>query len=154
MSYRHAEDGPGGDATVEARGRSLEELLSSAWRAALEVMVADADRLPAEETVEITLEATDAETLLHDLLEQLLFYKDARGLLLSLASVRVRKEGDEQGAAGSPGYHLRATARGTNIERLYAEGVELGTDVKAVTYHQFRLEQSRAGWFARVVLDT
>ena len=143
MPYRQTDDGPSSDATIEAWGTDLAELLTSAWRAALEVMIDDADELPATTEIEVNISAADPEALLFDLIDELIFNKDARGLLLLLDRPHIREEKD--------GYHLRAVARGEHIDRLDAE---LGTDVKAVTFHQFTLQRSAEGWFARVVLDT
>jgi SHS2 domain-containing protein len=143
MPYRHAEDGPQSDATIEAWADELPDMLADAWRAALEVMIDDPDTLPQSEHVDIVLDAEDEEILLYKLLGELLFYKDAERLLLTLGVPEVSQDVD--------GFHLRATARGA---RIGAETVELGTDVKAVTFHQFRVAQSRSGWFCRVVLDT
>ena len=143
MPYRQTDDGPSSDATIEAWGTDLAELLTSAWRAALEVMIDDADKLPAATEIEVNISAADPEALLFDLLDELIFNKDARGLLLLLQRPQIQAEKD--------GYHLRAIARGEQIDRLH---VGLGIDVKAVTFHQFTVQQSSEGWFARVVLDT
>jgi SHS2 domain-containing protein len=143
MPYRHAEDGPQSDATIEAWAGDLPGMLAGAWRAALEIMIDDADTLPETERIDIALDAEDEEILLYKLLGELLYYKDAEGLLLKLDTPKVSRDDD--------GLHLRATARGA---RIGADTVGLGTDVKAVTFHQFRAEKSRSGWTCRVVLDT
>lgn len=86
MPYRQTDEGPSGDATIEARGRDLAELLTSAWRATLEVMIDSADVLPASTEIEVNISAADPEALLFELLDELIFNKDARGLLLLLAA--------------------------------------------------------------------
>ena len=143
MPYRHADDGPSSDATIEAWGETLAELCEAAWRAALEVMLADVAQLEHETSVEIELSAPDAEQLLFQLLEELLFYKDAENLLVSLERPEIRTDED--------GYRLQGRAFGARID---SERHLLGTDVKAVTFHQFRVEERDEGWFTRVVLDT
>ena len=125
MPYRHADDGPGSDATVEAWGDTLGELCAAAWQAALEIMLPDATVPVHENSVEIVVDAPDAEQLLFDLLGELIFYKDAENLLLSLEPPEVHHE--------ESGYHLRGRAIGAHID---AERQMLGTDVKAVTLHQ------------------
>lgn len=143
MPYRHAEDGPSSDATIEAWGADLAELMQSAWQGALDVMLDSTTDIPSAEEVEVSVSAADPERLLFDLLDELLFNKDARGLLLRLGRPEIVTERN--------GYRLRAPARGAHIDDL-RQG--LGTDIKAVTYHQFTVRQSPSGWFARVVLDT
>lgn len=143
MPYRHADDGPGSDATIEAWGENLAELCAAAWRAALEVMLSDAAQLEHETSVEIDLSAPDAEQLLFTLLDELIFYKDAENLLLSLDTPEVD--------TNESGHHVHGRAFGARID---SKRQLLGTDVKAVTLYQFRVEQTGGRWFARVVLDT
>jgi len=90
----------------------------------------------------IRLEAAEPDLLLHDLLEELVYLKDAESLLLLLDSCRVEQEGGR--------WLLEAVAIG---ERIDPERHRLGVDVKAVTWHRFEVSQHDGGWQATVVLD-
>ncbi len=93
---------------------------------------------------DIDLSAPDAEQLLFTLLGELIFYKDAENLLLSLDTPEIHND--------ESGYHLKGRASGSRID---PKPQQLGSDVKAVTLYQFRVEQTGGGrWFTRVVFDT
>ena len=47
-------------------------------------------------------------------------------------------------------FELQAECRG---DRINPEKQKLGNDIKAVTYHDFKVEQQKGGWKARVILD-
>jgi SHS2 domain-containing protein len=82
------------------------------------------------------------DMLLFDLLQELIYYKDAEQLLLRVATIGIDKQ-DRL-------YRLRATARG---ERLDADRHEQRVDVKAVTLHRFKVETTDEGWRSLVILD-
>ncbi|MFP3959365.1 MAG: archease [Spirochaetaceae bacterium] len=156
MGYRYPDDGPGGDATIEAWGADLAELIASAWRGALEVMIEDAGELRPIREVPLTIRAENPEELLFAFLDELLFRKDAEGLLLTLDRPEIRAPSSETDR-GQPGreegtaYEARATARGEPIDPARHR---LGTDIKAVSFHQFAVKRTAEGWRARIVLDT
>ena len=86
-----------------------------------------------------SVSAGDAEELLVAWLGELLSHHDAEGMLFSTFSVRF------------DGPHtLSATASGESYDPTRHE---IKTELKAVTYHQVSLHQSREGWCARVVID-
>jgi SHS2 domain-containing protein len=80
--------------------------------------------------------------LLFDFLQDLIFFKDAQRLLLRMREVQI--------AERNKSYSVKATAEG---ERLDAERHHQRADVKAVTLHDFSVEQIDSGWTARVLLD-
>ena len=84
----------------------------------------------------------ELDMLLFDLLQELIFLKDAERLLLRIREVQIDKRDDI--------YFLKATAEG---EPLDAERHQQRADVKAVTLHDFFVEQTEGGWKARVLLD-
>jgi SHS2 domain-containing protein len=90
----------------------------------------------------IRLEEQSADLLLFRLLEELIFLKDAEGLLLRVPAVRIHQK---DGAL-----ILEAEARGEPLDPLRHH---LQADVKAVTLHRLRVEQTALGWEASVVLD-
>jgi SHS2 domain-containing protein len=80
--------------------------------------------------------------LLFDLLQEVIFLKDAERLLLRIPHVQV--------AAKDEIYFVKATAEGEPVD---AERHHQRTDVKAVTLHDFSVERTESGWKARVLLD-
>lgn len=143
MPYQYVDDATTADVAFEAYGASLEELLIAAWEATLSLMVEEPTRLQSYELRRITVENEDPEMLLFELLGELLYYKDAEGILLKLAETELEIHGKH--------YRFQAGARGERIDR---ERHALGVDIKAVTLHQFRVERIENGWEARVVLET
>lgn len=142
MPYRYVDDATTADVAFEAYGDSLEGLLSEAWSATLGLMVEDPGRLKKQERRRVSVESENPELLLFELLGELLYYKDAEGLLLALEDCELERPGDR--------YRFNATAQG---ERIDPGRQRLGVDIKAVTLHQFYLRQIEEGWEARVVLD-
>jgi SHS2 domain-containing protein len=142
MSWRIAEDLTVSDAGFEAEGSSLPELLRSAVDATLAVMVGDPARLRHRRAITMRFEAGDPAGLLFDLLQEVIFRKDAEGLFLRLVDVLVTER------AGR--YILEATLAGEPFDRSRHE---TGTDVKAVTFHRFEVVEREGRWRATVVLD-
>jgi SHS2 domain-containing protein len=130
------------DAAFRAEEADLEELFRTAWRATLELMLPDPATLRARERRRIELANPALDLLLFDFLGELIYYKDAAGLLLGLERLAVRE--------GPGGYRLEAEAAG---EAADPARHALGVDVKAVTLHRLAVERTPRGWQATVVLD-
>ena len=142
MPYRFLEDIAIADVAFEASGKSREEIFIAAADALMNVMVADLTTIRMVERVEFRLENEALDMLLFNFLGELIFYKDARLLLLRVASVRFRRAGAL--------FVLNAEAYG---ELLDPARHPLIVDVKAVTLHRFKVEKNEEGWRAEVVLD-
>lgn len=140
--YRFREDVAPADAAFEARGATLEELFVAAADATTNTMAANLEAVEDRQRRRIRLEERDADLLLLRLLEELIFFKDAEGLLLRVPAVSIRRRD------GS--FVLEAEARGEPLDPLRHH---LQADVKAVTLHRLRVEQTAGGWEATVVLD-
>jgi SHS2 domain-containing protein len=130
------------DAAFEARGRTLGELFTAAADATLNVMVENIEDISSVECRLIDLEAEDVEMLLFELLQELIYYKDAEQLLLRLSELHVEVEGSV----------CRLTGQACG-ERIDPDRHDLVVDVKAVTLHRYRVEQTAQGWEAFVILD-
>jgi len=142
VPYRYLDELSFADIGFQARGGSLEDCFASAWEATLEVMVRSCARLEEKVGREIALEAPALDLLLFELLQKLIYFKDAERLFLNLKSLRI------DGRKG--GYKLEGWAVGTRIDPARQE---LGLDVKAVTLHRFALKPTAKGWQATVILD-
>ena len=142
MPYVFLEDVAIADVAFEAWGDSLEAMFASAAEATVNVMVEDLDSIGKQVHRSVQVESEARDLLLFDFLQEFIFYKDAQQLLLRPAEVRIE----------SAGGGFRADARLVG-EKLDPERHSLVVDVKAVTLHRFKVEETARGWEAFVILD-
>jgi SHS2 domain-containing protein len=142
MPYKYLEEIGTADIAFEATGRDLPELFSEAADATTNVMIDNIEAIKPRQTRQIELSNDKLDMLLFDLLQELIFLKDAERLLLRMREVQIT-ERDEI-------YFVKASAEG---EPLDAERHHQRADVKAVTLHDFCVERTDGGWKARVLLD-
>lgn len=140
--YRFREDVAIADAAFDAWGATMEDLFVAAADATTNTMAENLEAIEDRQRRLIRLEEQSADLLLFRLLEELIFLKDAEGLLLRVAAVRIHRR---DGA-----FILEAEACGEPLDSLRHR---LQADVKAVTLHRLRVEQTARGWEASVVLD-
>lgn len=142
MWYRYLDNIAIADAAFVAGGRSLEEVFLAAADATVNVMVVDLDTIAREEEVSFLVSAETVEMLLYAFLSELLFLKDTRSLLPRMERVSLVLSGPL----------LTAEAQGYG-EQVKPDKHPLAVDVKAVTFHRFKVEERERGWEAQVVLD-
>ena len=142
MSYHYLEEIGTADIAFEATGRDLPELFRDAADATMNVMIDNINAIQPAETRQIELSNDKLDMLLFDFLQELIFLKDAERLLLRMREVQIGQRDED--------YFAKATAAG---ELLDAERHHQRADVKAVTLHDFSVEQTDDGWKARVLLD-
>lgn len=142
MPYEFLDDIATADVAFEAWGETLEEMFIAAAEATMNVMVADLDTIVLQDSKTIEVDSDALDMLLFALLQDLIFYKDAELLLLRISRVDIR---EEKG-------HLFLTAEASG-EMLDPGKHDLIVDVKAVTLHRFKVEQTSRGWEAMVILD-
>ena len=142
MPYKFLEDIGIADIAFEATGRDLSELFTAAANATMNVMNDNLDGIEPCETRQIELSSDKIDMLLFDFLQELIYFKDARRLLLRARETQIDHKGEE--------YFLKATVTG---EQLDATRHQQRADVKAVTLHGFSLEKHDGGWKAKVLLD-
>jgi SHS2 domain-containing protein len=142
MPYRYLPDIAIADVAFEAWADSLEGLFRAAAEATMHVMVGDLETIAQRETRVLLAEETEIDMLLFQLLQELIFFKDAQKLLLRIKDIEIRRlDGN---------YLLKAVAYG---EELDPARHDLVVDVKAVTLHRFRVEHTPQRWEATVILD-
>lgn len=144
MAFRFLEDIALADIAFEAEAPTLEELFVEAAKALSESMV-DTRSIQAALTSEITLSSPSLDRLLFDWLAELIYLKDTESMFFKSFEVAIEEKGYPHSH-----YELRATARGESIN---PEKHILRNDVKAVTMHQFTLEEKPGKFTARIVLD-
>jgi SHS2 domain-containing protein len=142
MPYEFLEDLATADIAFKAWGKDLEETFISAADATMNVMVEELNAIQPMERREFRLENDELDLLLFNLLQELIYYKDAQKLILRINQARVQ--------ADTKPYVLEAVACG---EVLDPDRHHPRVDVKAVTLHHFRLEKTNRRWEASVILD-
>jgi SHS2 domain-containing protein len=142
MPYQYLEDIATADAAFEAWGGTPEDMFAAAADATMNVMVEDLDSIAGKERRTIQVEAEAIDLLLFQLLQELIFYKDAERLLLRVSRTHIQRE------AGR--FTCSAETYG---EEINPDKHALIVDVKAVTLHRFRVEQTPRGWETTVILD-
>ena len=142
MPYAFIEDMATADIAFHAWGQNLEETFISAVDATINVMVEELESIQPRERREFELMNETLDLLLFDLLQELIYFKDAEQLLLRLHQLQI--------VADRSPYILKAIALG---EKLDSDRHRQRVDVKAVTLHRFLLEKTAGGWEATVILD-
>jgi SHS2 domain-containing protein len=142
MPFSFLDDISTADVAFEAWGETLEELFISAAAALLRTMTAAPEEVVRQQELSVSLEHEELDLLLLSFLQELIFYKDARRLLLHADLVRVEERQEF--------FCLEAAFKGEQID---ATRHRLLVDVKAVTLHRFQLQFRDGLWKAVVVLD-
>ncbi|MGH2807306.1 MAG: archease [Actinomycetota bacterium] len=123
------------DVGVRAYGPRVEDVFEQATLSLLDIT--GAARAGSGEVVAVAVDAADLGALLVYWLEEVLYLQDARdSVVRSVAIDRVTE----------------TTAEGRVTIAPRDEDLE-GTAVKAITYHQLRVERTDAGWVAVVYFD-
>lgn len=130
------------DLAFDASGDSLQELFQGATCAVIEAL---ADPATVGSTWRQTIERSDENPaeLLFDWLSDLVYWKDAAGVVFNRSELTLIRQ--DHG-----GWKLTGLLFG---EPVNGSAQTLRADVKGVTKHLYRLEQSGGQWIVRVVLD-
>jgi len=129
------------DIAFEAEGESVEEVFRGATQAILETM---ANPTTVSGGWERAIERSDVDpsALLFDWLSEVVYWKDAAGVVFREAPLTLMREGDV--------WLLRARLIGAPVDQ---QAQELHADVKGVTKHLYELKQTGGCWKVTVVLD-
>jgi len=142
MAYKFFEDVSIADVEFEATGKTLKELFESAAHALTNVQIKNARKMKGNLNKVIEKEADDIEMLLFQFLSELIILKDTEQLLFGKFEIDIYPKNKK--------WKLKCECFG---EKINPEKQELLVDVKAVTMHKFKIEETKNGWKARVVLD-
>lgn len=140
-TFRFLEEIALADIGFEAEGESVEEVFRGATQALLESM---ATPVTVSGEWERSIERTDVDlsSLLFEWLSDMVYWKDAAGVVYREAPLTLTREGEV--------WLLRARLIGAPVNQ---QTQELHADVKGVTKHLYELKQTGDRWKARVVLD-
>jgi SHS2 domain-containing protein len=126
------------DMGIEVEGESLAALFEqAAW--GLRALISESRPLPPGQAVTVELAGADPEELLVNWLSELLYLFEIRHLLP--VSLRIEQIAPTR---------LRARVEAETID---PEHYPVEREVKAITYHQIRVEQTQGGWRARLYVD-
>lgn len=126
------------DLGLRIRARDRNALFAEAARALFATLVENLDPVAPAQRIDVNLTGDDREYLLFDWLKELLYHFDTEHLLLSRFEVNVGADGLQGSAWGEPFDPARH---------------ELAHEVKAITYHGLRIEETADGWLAEVIVD-
>jgi len=138
--FRYVEGGPTADLTVEAYGPTLGEAFGNAALAMFNAMT-PLEGVEEHEVRKVEVRGDDLGGLLYNFLDELLYVHETEHLVFSGFDLSLEEKL----------LRLRAKCRG---ERFDTGRHESGIVIKAVTFHQMKIERVETGWLIRVVLDT
>lgn len=141
-AFRFLDDVALADCAFEAAGDSPTELFQAAGQAVIETL---ADPATVGRTWHRVLDRQDHDLadLLFDYLSEIVYLKDAEGVVFAEAMAELRQ--DNQGI-----WRLHARLTGAGVA---PQEQELRADVKGVTKHLYDVRQDGTRWKATVVLD-
>lgn len=124
------------DIAVDIEAPTLNKLFEEAGVSFSEC-TAELDKVEEKIEKEIVLEAENTEKLLFKFLEELVFIKDTELLIFKKFNCKIENN------------KLICKARG---EELNQKKHEVLDDIKAITYHQFKVRKEK-NWKARIIFD-
>jgi SHS2 domain-containing protein len=142
-SFRILEEIALADVAFEAVGDTPSELFEAAAHAVMDIL---ANANTVSNTWHRTIDQEDEQLadLLFDWLSEMVYLKDAEGIVFSQATVSVAYD------PSRPCWRLHGELLGETIDPARHE---LRSDVKAVTKHLYELRRDDDQWKATVVLD-
>ncbi|HEX7377033.1 MAG TPA: archease [Pirellulales bacterium] len=126
------------DLGLRVRASDLETLFTDAARGLTSMIAANHDAVRPVREIAFEVPGGRLDELLFDWLTEILYAFESEHLLLSQFEVQFGESG------------LTATARG---EAADESRHQLEHEVKAITYHGLRVEQTPDGWLAEVIVD-
>jgi SHS2 domain-containing protein len=126
------------DLGLRIRAADVNVLFAEAACALFATLVENLDSVKQTRRLDLNISGSDREYLLFDWLKELLYRFDTEHLLFSRFEVRVGADGLHGSAWGEP---------------LDPQRHELAHEVKAITYHGLRVEETPDGWLAEVIVD-
>jgi len=140
VKFSYAEEGPTADLTVDAWGETLDEAFESAALATFNAMT-PLEGVEKRETRTFNVEGGDLGGLLFNFLDELLYIHEVELIVFSGFDVDL----DEKEIK------LTVVCHG---EPFDLDRHSQGIAIKAVTFHNMRIEKKGDTWTIRVVLDT
>lgn len=137
MKFKFLEKVATADIAFESYGKTLEELFENTALAFAETS-ADLKTVEAKTKKLIELENNDPEQLLFDFIGELIYLKDADYFIFKKFNIKLKDN------------KLVAECYG---EKINQKKHNLRNDVKAITYHMYKITKNKTGYKAMIVLD-
>jgi SHS2 domain-containing protein len=135
MKYKYLEHTA--DAKFRAFGKDVDEVFVNSALAMFNIL-GETDKVKVTKTKKIKIKARNYERLLYEFLEELLFLLYTEDFFLSkVKEVKISED-----------FSLKATVVGDNYKNYDLKG-----DIKAVTYSDMKIEKTKKGYEATVVVD-
>ena len=138
--FSYPPGGPPADLLVEGRGNNLSEAVANVALGMLNA-ITPLSGISERDTYTVNAEGIDLESLIFNLLDEILFLNDSEGMTAKSLTVEIDEE------------KFKASAVGKG-ERFSAKTHETGIAVKAVTYHMMKIERTTEGCRVLMVFDT
>jgi SHS2 domain-containing protein len=116
----------------------LNTLFSEAGKALFSIIAENPEDIHPVEEIPISINVADVEELLHDWLTELLFTFHVYRKLLAKFEVNINANS------------LTAVAHG---EKIDPKRHVINLEIKAITWHGLKVEQTPDGWMAEVIVD-
>jgi SHS2 domain-containing protein len=126
------------DLGLRVTAADLPELFREAARGLFSIIVADPSTIVGREEQRLEIAGANRDELLFDWLNELLYLFESRRVLLAEFDVELDASG------------LRGAVRG---EPWDPDRHPLEHEVKAITYHELKVERTADGWLAEVIVD-
>jgi SHS2 domain-containing protein len=126
------------DIGFRARGATVEELFANCARA-LVFIILDSSQIRPAQSVLLSADGSDYESLLVNWLNEVLYYVD--GKRIALDTFEILQLNDTR-------IECIATGEARDLQKHPPRLV-----VKAVTYHQLKVQRTEGGWIAEVYVD-
>ena len=126
------------DIGLRIRAKDLETLFAEAGKALFSAIVANLEQVRPVKEVQFAVKGTDYEELLHDWLAELLFTFHAARMVFADFTVQFKEDG------------ITAVGRGEPIDFLRHE---IDAEIKAITWHELKIEHVENGLQAEVIVD-
>ena len=126
------------DLGLRIKAADLPTLFAEAGRGLTSIIVANVDQVRPVRAVNIALPSAPLDELLFDWLNEILYAFESEHLLLAEFEASI----DDAG--------LKAVARGEPADESRHR---LEHEIKAITYHGLKVEQTPAGFLAEVIVD-
>jgi SHS2 domain-containing protein len=126
------------DLGLRVRAPDLDTLFAEAGQALFAAIIENVSAVEPRQRLDIRLDGDERDFLFFDWLKELLYHFDSEHIVFGRFEVQVGEQG------------LQGTAWGEPLD--LSRHVPLH-EVKAITYHGLRVEQTADGWLAEVIVD-
>lgn len=137
MKFKFLEKVAIADVAFEAYGKNLKELFENCAMAVAETM-AEVKTVEPKIKKEVKLENEKIDQLLFDFIGELIYLKDRDAFVFNKFKIDLKKN------------KLKAICYG---DKINMKKQKLRNDIKAITYHMYKVEKVKEGYKATIVLD-